>query len=110
MILLGLDSADDFADYAFEWTPDTVRWFVNGRLVHELAGRGRNVPTHLAKVYLSLWNGRGLEGWLGRFEEPREPLAMLVEHVAFTALGDLCQFPSSIVCGRGQRSPVSEVR
>ena len=96
----GTDSADEFVDYAFEWTPDRVRWFVNGKLLHEISGRGENVPTHAAKIYLSIWNGHGLDDWLGRFEEPHEPLKMFVEHVAFTELGHPCQFPSSIVCGQ----------
>jgi endo-1,3-1,4-beta-glycanase ExoK len=102
----GTDSADEFVDYAFEWTPDRVRWFVDGKLIHEISGRGENVPTHAAKIYLGIWNGHGLDNWLGRFEGPREPLKMFVEHVAFTAVGHPCQFPSSIVCG--QRSPGSQ--
>jgi len=98
------DAAGGFVDYAFEWTPDRVRWFVNGKLTHEISGRGENVPAHAAKIYLSIWNGHGLDGWLGPFEEPRAPLKMFVEYVAFTAPGDSCQFPSSIVCGsRGRQ-------
>ena len=100
MIPNGTDSADEFVDYAFEWTPDRVRWFVNGKLARELSGRGENVPTHAAKIYLSIANGHGLDDWLGRFEEPREPLKMFVEYVAFTAPGHPCQFPSSIICGQ----------
>jgi hypothetical protein len=54
----GTDAADEFVDYAFEWTPDRIRWFVNGKLTREISGQGENVPTHAAKIYLSLWNGR----------------------------------------------------
>jgi endo-1,3-1,4-beta-glycanase ExoK len=97
----GVDVADEFVDYAFEWTPDRVRWFVNGKLTREASGP--EVPSHAAKIYLSIWNGHGLDAWLGRFEVPEEPLKMFVEYVAFTAPGDPCQFPSSIVCS--QRAP-----
>lgn len=100
IIPIGTDSADEFVNYAFEWTPDRVRWFVNGTLRREITGRGENVPTHAGRIVLSIWNGHGLDDWLGHFEEPREPLKMFVEYVAFTALGHPCQFPSSIVCGR----------
>jgi len=96
----GVDSADEFVDYAFEWSPDTVRWFVNGKLAREISGRGENVPSHAAKIYLSIWNGHGLDDWLGRFDDPREPLKMFVEHVAFTEPGHPCQFPASVVCSR----------
>jgi len=94
----GTDSAEEFVDYAFEWTPDRVRWFVGGKLLHEISGRGENVPTHATKIYLSIWNGHGLDDWLGRFENPDEPLKMFVTRVAFTELGHPCQFPSSVVC------------
>lgn len=98
MVPNGTDVADQFVDYAFEWAPDKVRWFVNGKLKREIAAPAADVPSHAAKIYLSIWSGQGLDGWLGRFEEPREPLKMFVEYVAFTAPGDSCQFPASIVC------------
>jgi endo-1,3-1,4-beta-glycanase ExoK len=98
MVPNGIDVADEFVDFAFEWAPDKVRWFVNGKLTHEVAAPAVDVPSHAAKIYLSIWSGHGLDGWLGRFEEPQEPLKMFVEYVAFTSLGDPCQFPASIVC------------
>jgi endo-1,3-1,4-beta-glycanase ExoK len=103
MVPNGADSADEFVDYAFQWTPDKVSWFVNGKLAHEVSGE--RVPTHATKIYLSIWSGQGLDDWLGHFNEPHEPLKMIVEYVAFTALGQPCQFPSSIVCSQRLSPP-----
>jgi endo-1,3-1,4-beta-glycanase ExoK len=35
---------------------------------------------------------------MGAFADPGRPVAAEVERVAFTAEGDKCQFPDSIVC------------
>ena len=88
-------------DYAFEWTPKSLRWFANGRLIREVkASAGADLPTDPQKIYLSIWNGVGWdqEAWLGRFVYPGQPLVATFEQVAFTEPGAPCQFPTSIVC------------
>ena len=95
------DATASSQDYAFEWLPNSLRWFVNGRLVREATkDRGDLIPGHMQKIYLSIWNGVGWdqEAWLGRFEYPGHPLVATYEWVAFTRMGESCQFPSSIVC------------
>jgi endo-1,3-1,4-beta-glycanase ExoK len=90
-------------DYAFEWTPETIRWFVNGRPVHAVErASGNNIPTTSGKLYLSIWSGQGADSraWLGTFDYPGRPLVATIERIAFTRLGDRCQFPESIVCAR----------
>ena len=90
----------DFNDYAFIWEKDRIRWYVNGELVHEETDPAR-VPSHPSKIYLSLWASDSLTSWLGRFSEPGGQLTAEVERVSFTALGDECQYPESIVCAEG---------
>jgi endo-1,3-1,4-beta-glycanase ExoK len=104
VITFDFDAATTVNDYAFEWMPDSLRWFVNGRLVHEVKRRpDEPFPTNPGKIYLSIWNGKGrdTEAWLGRFEYPGLPVAATYEYVAFTEVGKECQFPTSIVCTRG---------
>jgi endo-1,3-1,4-beta-glycanase ExoK len=101
---LGFDGAQEVNDYAFEWLPHALRWFINGRLVHEVTARpGEVLPSRPGKIYLSIWNGAGQDtvAWLGAFEFPGKPLVARYELVAFTAAGMPCQFPTSIVCARG---------
>jgi endo-1,3-1,4-beta-glycanase ExoK len=107
IIALGFDASATMNDYAFEWTPQTLRWSVNGRLVREVNAPLPRLP---GKIMLSIWSGVGAntEGWLGRFAYPGQPLTVGVEYVAFTEAGKPCQFPTSIVCSRGAESPSSK--
>jgi endo-1,3-1,4-beta-glycanase ExoK len=100
---LGFDAAGNMADYAFEWLPDRIRWFVNGKQVHEAARvDGKPFPSEPQKIMLSIWNGQGLDDWTGPFAYPGKPLAAAFERVAFTRAGDRCQFEDSIVCRKDQ--------
>lgn len=99
-IELDYDASTTTADYAFQWQPDVLRWFVNGRLVHEVAGMKAPIPSRPSKLFLGIRNaaGQGEEDWLGSFEYGGQPLLATFEHVAFTELGVPCQFPASVVC------------
>jgi endo-1,3-1,4-beta-glycanase ExoK len=92
---------------AFDWLPDTIRWYIDGQLVHEAKRQaGEPFPERPMKIHLSIWNGKASkenDAWLGRFQYDGKPLVMTVDHVAFTAKGDACQFPESVVCSGGIR-------
>lgn len=102
-IKLDFNAAATTSDYAFQWTPDAIRWFVNGKLVHEVKREaGEPFPIEPGKIYLSIWTGIGMEAWMGRLQYPGRPLVATYEHVAFTALGEPCRFPASVLCGEGR--------
>jgi len=87
----------DFHDYAFVWEKDRIAWYVDGKLVDEATDPAK-LPSHASKIFLSLWGSDTLTSWMGSFKEPGAPVAAEVDRVAYTALGDPCQFPESIVC------------
>src|SRR3546814_12620976 len=60
--------------YAFEWRPDSIRWFVDGRQVHEETGQRGPLPSTPGKIFLHAWAGKNLDGWLGRVSYPGRPL------------------------------------
>jgi len=100
---LGFNAGTTINDYAFQWTPDSIRWFVNGKLVHEVKRKADEAwPFEPGKIYLSIFTAIGMEGWTGRFQYPGHPLIATYEHVAFTALGEPCGFPASVLCGDGR--------
>jgi endo-1,3-1,4-beta-glycanase ExoK len=101
VIDLDFDTTTSMNDYAFEWLPDTLRWFANGRLVHEVKREaGKPYPVTAGTIHLSVWNGKGTEAWLGAFAYPGRPLSVRYEYIAFTEAGQPCQFPTSIICKR----------
>jgi endo-1,3-1,4-beta-glycanase ExoK len=86
-----------FNDYAFVWEKDRITWYVNGELVGEATDPAK-LPSHASKIYISLWGSDTLKSWMGTFADPEAPVAAEIDRVAFTAAGEACQFPESIVC------------
>jgi endo-1,3-1,4-beta-glycanase ExoK len=85
-----------FNDYAFIWEENRLRYFVNGKLVHEVTDKTK-IPTHAQKIFLSLWGTDTLKDWMGRFSYS-QPATMSIDRIAFTVLGEDCKFPQSILC------------
>lgn len=84
-----------FNDYAFVWEEDRIRWYVNGQLVHTATD---DLPSHPQKIYLSLWGSDTFVDWMGAFEDPGRQVTMEIDRVAFTELGEPCQFDGSVAC------------
>jgi endo-1,3-1,4-beta-glycanase ExoK len=105
-VSLAFDPSAAMNDYAMQWTPQAVRWFVNGQQVHALdigpAERGSNAP---AKIFLNLRNGTPDDraSWLGPFEYDGRPLMTTYQYIAFTELDAPCQFATSVVCKQAGR-------
>jgi endo-1,3-1,4-beta-glycanase ExoK len=94
IVQLGFDASQSFHNYAFEWTPDKIIWYVDGKQVHETAP-GSPMPHNPSLLFLSLWSGQ--PAWLGPFEYSK-PVTADVQWVAFTPAGTPCAFPESLRC------------
>lgn len=79
---LGFDAADDFHTYAFEWTPDALRWYVDNRMVHEVTGARVRELTRPQRFYLQLWNSGELYRWVGHINPDEAPWRLRVTCVA----------------------------
>ncbi len=63
---LGFDAADAPHLYAFEWTPDDIKWFVDGTEVFQVQSQTPPVPHNPGKIYMNIWaGGPGQRGWSG---------------------------------------------
>ena len=90
-------TASKFVTYAFIWEPERLRYFVDGELVHEVLDPAV-IPDQPMKIFSSLWAGETNPGWMGPFDPPDGPLTMEVDWIAYTAIGEPCQFPESVAC------------
>lgn len=96
---VGVDATRHFNTYAFDWQPDAIRWYINGRLVR--TATGNNLPSVSGKIMISLWNGTArVNDWLGPFVYPGKPITAEVDWVAYTRPGERCLFPQSLSCAR----------
>jgi endo-1,3-1,4-beta-glycanase ExoK len=89
-------SDSGFIDYAFVWAPDSLKYYVDGKLVHSVTDPAK-VQSQPQRIYFSLWGSDTLTDWMGPFADPG-PVKMQVDWVAYTAPGDKCLFPDSITC------------
>ncbi|MEL7128138.1 MAG: family 16 glycosylhydrolase [Pseudomonadota bacterium] len=63
---LPFDAAKDYHLYAFEWTPETIRWFADGALIYERPDNALAVPATPGRIIMNLWTGLEAQyGWHG---------------------------------------------
>lgn len=62
LIELGFDAAKEFHRYSIDWSPTSIRWSIDGRLVHERASWNPTpIPNLPMQFYISLWPSRSKE-------------------------------------------------
>jgi beta-glucanase (GH16 family) len=52
---LGFDAADRPRRYAFEWWPDRLAWFAEGKMIFEHHARDGAIPTVPGRLFANLW-------------------------------------------------------
>lgn len=87
IIQLGFDASADFHEYSFTWEPHRIRWYIDGKQVHETKP-GVPIPDNPGRIYLSLWAGaKPMDDWLGKFVYTA-PVSAEFTQVKFTPLVD----------------------
>ena len=94
---LSSDGSASFNDYAIEWTPQSIKWYVNRRLIRTAAPPG--LPRVPGQFFLSLWSGsESVNAWLGKYNDAGKAATAQIDWIAYTAPGERCRFPDSITC------------
>lgn len=85
IINLGFDASLDFHNYAFEWSPSSIKWYVDGQLVLTENGSRGALPTSPGHIMVNLWSGSGpAEIWTGKFNYPGSPVRAYYDWIKFT--------------------------
>jgi len=91
---LGFDAATETADYAFEWYPDRLKWFANGKLIFEHHAREGAIPTLPGRLFVNLWAADpSISVWAGNTVQDTNVQAQ-VEYVRFIPLEQMGQAKS----------------
>lgn len=70
---LGFDASDCVHEYAIEWTPESIRWFLNGELVFETR---EAIPQTPQSVFTNIWAADpSIAGWAGLADPATETKA-----------------------------------
>lgn len=91
-VTLPFDAADGFHTYGFDWQPGFVRWYADGRLIHEETGPAARNLTRPQQLILNLWASRELRSWVGPLDIKQGPWRLDFSCVAYapTYAGSLC--------------------
>jgi endo-1,3-1,4-beta-glycanase ExoK len=92
-------SDSDFITYAMTWEPGKIRYYLDGKLVRTMDDP-TTIPANPQRVFFSLWGTDTLTDWMGKMDPQTGPIAMQVDWVAFTAQGEACAFPESVLCAQ----------
>lgn len=92
-VQLDFDWSKAFHLYAYEWDPNEIRWYVDGKLVHRVAGPVPPIPVAPGRVMVQLWAPGAISvGWAGKInlKEPVQTEITCLSHVPKGGTGPQC--------------------
>ncbi|MFA6456251.1 MAG: family 16 glycosylhydrolase [Bacteroidota bacterium] len=80
---IAFNPSQDFHTYAFEWTPSSVTWFVDGNAVHQQTGAHIDSLKYPQKIMMNVWNPN-YPGWAGVWNEKVLPAFAYYDWVSYS--------------------------
>ena len=68
IVQLPYDATKETHVYGFDWQPDAIRWYIDGKMMHEARGKDIPLPSQRQKIIVSLWASGTLTDWVGPFD------------------------------------------
>lgn len=62
---LGFDASEGYHTYGFDWQPDKITWYVDGKAVYSATS---DIPSTPGKIMMNVWPGIGVDSWLKPFD------------------------------------------
>ncbi len=81
---LPFDSADGFHTYGIDWRPNSVRWYVDGKLMLEQTGGAATRLVRPQQFLMSLWGSEMLKQWVGPLNLAGGPWKLEISCVAYS--------------------------
>lgn len=82
-IPLPFDSADGFHTFGFDWQPDAVRWYADGKMIFEEKGPAARALVRPQQFIFDLWGSTQLHQWVGQFDRSAGPWKLEIACVAY---------------------------
>ena len=80
---LGFDASQGYHTYGFDWQPDHITWYVDGKAVYTA---NNNIPKTAGKIMMNTWPGRGVDEWLKHYNG-NTPLTARYQWVTYKKSG-----------------------
>ena len=81
---VGFDPTEDYHVYAFEWTPDYVAWFIDGKEVHRQTGEHIEALDRSQKIMMNIWPP-AYQNWVGIMEAANLPFFAYYDYVSYSS-------------------------
>ena len=81
---INFDPYVDFHDYAFEWTPEYVAWFIDGVEVYRQTGEHISTLQYPQKIMMNIWNPI-YTNWVGYFDDILLPTVSVYDNVKYSS-------------------------
>lgn len=82
---LGFDASEDFHEYGFDWQPNSITWYVDGKAIYRAT---EDIPTSDTQIMMNVWNCKGYDEWSGAFDVSALPATAQYKWIAFSAYGE----------------------
>ena len=76
---LGFDASEGYHTYGFDWQPDHITWYVDGKPVYTAT---QNIPSTPGKIMMNTWPGTGVDEWLKAYNG-KTPLTARYQWVTY---------------------------
>ncbi|MBC8192657.1 MAG: family 16 glycosylhydrolase [Candidatus Marinimicrobia bacterium] len=83
-VFLSVNPHLDFNTYAFEWTPDAIRWYEGDRLIRTVSGERADSVYHAQKIMMNIWQPSNTT-WAGSFNPDILPVYAFYDWVSYSA-------------------------
>lgn len=78
---LGFDASEDFHEYAFDWQPDSITWYVDGKAVYQATV---DIPAAAGHIMVNLWNVEDSHAdWAGKFDPSKLPVTAQYQWIGY---------------------------
>lgn len=78
---LGFDASKDFHDYGFEWLPDSITWFIDGKAIYTAT---KDIPSNPQQIMMNVWNCHGYDSWSGVLDPSKLPVSGQYQYIGYS--------------------------
>ena len=73
IVRLPFDASEGFHNYGYEWSPRSIRWYIDGDMVYELTDSRLQHMSNPQRLFLDIWATDTLYRWAGRIDPSAQP-------------------------------------
>ena len=78
---LGFDASEDFHEYGFDWQPNSITWYVDGKPVYRAT---ESIPSSAGHIMMNLWNVADTNAsWAGKFDASLLPVTAQYQWIGY---------------------------